>query len=329
MTDRIALVVGIDEYQDRSVKLAAAVSDALAVGKLLQRHADDELNFSCRLLTSEQAPVTRRLLREQLELLFTAGSDGDVLFYFSGHGRLTDEGGVLVTQDGSADGEWGVEMADLMRLASRSEARNILILLDCCHSGAFGDSHTGGDNPLASLRDNLTIIASSLRAQGSVEVGAHGLFTRALLDAMTGGGADLLGDVTPSAIFRCIERRSGAFGQRPVYKASTTRSFVVRRCPPVLAKADLRKLPEIFATPEHRYQLDPEYEPDDEDGKPRAPVVEWKVEVARLFKSYRNASLLRPCEPDEQLYWTALRGHKVELTAAGREWWHLAKANRV
>jgi Caspase domain len=328
MTDRIALIVGIDEYQDQRTKLTAAVNDAIAVKRLLERHADDELNFACALVTSEQTSVTRRVLRARLEQLFAAGADGDVLFYFSGHGHLAAEGGVLVTQDGSP-GDWGLGMAELMQLATASKARNILLLLDCCHSGALGDDADDPVGARVTLRDNLTILASSRRAEESAEAGAHGHFTNALLDALGGGAADMLGDVTPSAIFRCMERRSGGFGQRPVYKASTTRSFVVRRCPPIIPKANLRKLAGVFPTPDHQFQLDPEYEPENDRGQTDVPIVEWKLAIAGLIKSYRDASLLRPCDPSEQLYWAARRSHRVELTAAGKEWWHLVKANRV
>jgi hypothetical protein len=331
MTDRIALVVGVNDYEDSRLKLTAAVNDAVAVKRLIERHADDELNFGCRLLTSDRTTITRRLLRQELEQLFSPDIDGDILFYFSGHGRLTPEGGVLVTHDG-VPGDWGVGMAELMALANQSRAANVLIMLDCCHAGAAGAEPMGRDGFYSTLRDNVTVITASSRSQSAGEAGIHGFFTQALIDALEGGGADMLGDVSPSAIYRCIERRSNNFGQRPIYKSSTTRSFVVRHCPPVLPKSDLRKLPEIFSTPEARYALDPEYEPD-EPGAPEAvaapAAVPWKQEISQLFKRYRNAALLRPCDPKEQLYWTARRSHSVELTPAGKEWWHVAKANRV
>jgi hypothetical protein len=53
-------------------------------------------------------------------------------------------------------------------------------------------------------------------------------------------------------------------------------------------------------------------------------VDEQKVALGDLFREYRDAGLLRASTPGEQLYWTALRGHSVELTERGRGYWWLA-----
>ena len=78
-----------------------------------------------------------------------------------------------------------------------------------------------------------------------------------------------------------------------------------------------------------QYRLDPEYEPEDEHGNVHQPVNEEKVAIAQLFKEYRDAGLLRPSMKGEQLYWTARRGHSVELTPRGREYWWLVKKEKL
>ena len=50
----------------------------------------------------------------------------------------------------------------------------------------------------------------------------------------------------------------------------------------------------------------------------RANCQQRKVELALLFKAYRDAGLLRPSAPNEQLFWTARRGGTVELTPRGQ-----------
>jgi hypothetical protein len=67
--------------------------------------------------------------------------------------------------------------------------------------------------------------------------------------------------------------------------------------------------------------LDPAYEPEDEHGKVEERVNQEKVEIAHLFKDYRDGGLLRATTPKEQLFWTARRGHTVKLTPRGREYW--------
>jgi len=75
--------------------------------------------------------------------------------------------------------------------------------------------------------------------------------------------------------------------------------------------------------------LDPEYEPDDEHGNRHEPVNEEKVAIAELFKEYRDAGLLKPSTPGEQLYWTARRSHTVQLTARGQEYWYLIAEGKI
>ncbi len=329
MSDRRALIVGIDEYQERTLGLRGAARDAARMATVLARHADDERNYDCELLRANaRGQVTRAQLRSRLASLFDPNFDGDALLYFSGHGLLSRGGGLLVTSDG-VPGDWGIGMAEVIALANASRARNLLILLDCCHGGAMTQHADGASGPLSGIRENLTVLAASRAGESAEEEEQGGKFTLGLVDALLGGAADLLGDVTPQAIFRCIERRAGSWDQRPVYQSNSSRSLVVRRCLPILEKAYLRRLCELFATPEAHFALDPSYERDDEVSEGVDSARTAKLRIAQLFKAYRDAGLLRPCVPGEQLYWTARRGHGVELTPAGKEWWYLARDGRI
>lgn len=89
------------------------------------------------------------------------------------------------------------------------------------------------------------------------------------------------------------------------------------------------ELLQLFPSESFRYQLDPEYEPEDEHGDVHEPVNEEKVRISRLLKDYRDAGLMKPVVPGEQLFWTARRGNSVELTARGIEYWRLVKNRRI
>src|SRR5690348_2366376 len=100
---RRALLVGIDHY-DNFAELRCAVNDAKRLEQLLARHDDGSLNYTVRLEVSShgKSHITRAYIRKLWLDLF-GDFDGDVLFYFAGHGVQTPWGGCLVTQDGSRD----------------------------------------------------------------------------------------------------------------------------------------------------------------------------------------------------------------------------------
>jgi hypothetical protein len=330
---RKALLVGINTYE-RAEDLTSPVADAGGLEPLLSRNADESLNYDCRVMLDRNAagkPITKADLTGACKELF-AGSRDEVLFYFSGHGLMSELGGYLCTSEASKN-DWGVSMQDILSMAGGSPAQDILIVLDCCHAGNFGHppliNHGRGADPLALIRENMTIIAASREEQVAVEAGGHGLFTAALIDALKGGAADHMGWITAPAIYAYVSRRFGAWDQRPVYKSSTTDVSVVRQCAPLIDRLQLRRLPDLFPNQDHQYRLDPEYEPEDEFGNVKQPVNEAKREIARLFKAYRDTGLLRASDPDEQLYWTARHGNTVELTPRGREYWWLVVNKKI
>lgn len=334
MPERRALIIGIDHYEKPGNDLGAAVADAEAVAALLQRHEDGEPNFDCRVFLDRMedgSRITRSKLRTACRKLF-ADFSGDILFYFSGHGILTDTGGFLCTYDAEAD-DWGIPMQEIVDLAVASHVRNVLLILDCCHSGDIANPAAlqagTGKNLLTLLRDNMTVIAASRPTEGALEAGGHGLFTAAVLDALDGGAADHMGWVTAPAIYTYVERRFDSWGQQTIYKSYASSMLVVRECAPLIERTQLHLLPAYFPTQDFQYRLDPEYEPEDEHGNVHQPVNAAKVEIAQLFKAYRDAGLLKPSVQGEQLFWTARRSNTVELTLRGREYWRLVEKGRV
>ncbi|MGA7732413.1 MAG: caspase family protein [Chloroflexia bacterium] len=334
MLERRALIVGINHYQAPGNDLAAAVADAEAIAQLLERHQDQEPNYDCRVLLDKMEdgqPITRAKLRKACEELFQ-DYDSEVLFYFSGHGVLTQVGGYLATHDAEPE-DWGVPMQEIVDLSMRSHARDILLILDCCHSGDIANpailNVRQGTDPLAIIRENMTVIAASRPSQVSLEAGGHGLFTAALIDALGGGAADHMGWVTAPSLYAYLERRFGGWGQRPVYKSHATRLTVVRKCAPLIDRLKLYRLAEFFPTPQSIYQLDPEFEPEDEEGNLQEPVNNEKIRIAQLFKEYRDAGLLMASIQGEQLFWTARRSHTVQLTPRGKEYLWLVQNDKI
>ena len=330
---RRSLIIGINDYGGGCNDLHACVADAEAMTAVLARHKDNEKNFDCLTWldkTDKGEAITRGALRAALTNLFAF--DGDVLLYFSGHGFLSPTGGLLCTSDAVKD-DWGVPMLEVVSLAIRSKARQILIVLDCCHAGDLANSaySKGGDgtNPLAILRENMTVIAASRADEGAIEVGGHGLFTGALVDALEGGAADHMGFVSAPALYTYVSRRFTAWDQRPVFKTSATEIFDVRHCEPLISRLQLFRLPELFPRATDLYRLDPDYEPEDEFGNVKDPIDKQKVGIAGLLKSYRDAGLLKASDAGLQFFWVARQSKTVELTARGQEYWWLVVNDKI
>lgn len=329
---RRALLVGIDDYED--APLSGCVNDTLAIEVLLSRHEDDEPNFECITLTAPGARITKPMLLEHIDQLFA--HDAEVaLLYFSGHGTENNLGGYLVTPGARRYNE-GVSMTEVITLANNAKAREVVIILDCCHSGALGALPAlGNANAAAHLHEGVSILTASRSTQLSVEVEAddngtvQGLFTGLVCAALAGGAADVVGNVTVASVYAYVDQSLGWWGQRPLFKAHVARLTPLRRCKPLVPPATLRKLPEWFAPPDFGHTLDPSYEPAPH-GKLREPG-ERHEEHERIFKclqNLRDAKLLIPVGEDH-LYYAAMNSTSCRLTPLGLHYWRLANEGRI
>jgi uncharacterized caspase-like protein len=261
-TNKRAILVGIDHYQNMN-QLTGCVADAQCMRELLAHHADGSPNYDCRLVTSADGPaVTREYLRSQWHNLFD-NFDGHILFHFSGHGTPTRAGGVIVTQDGTR-GDPGLSMEELLALASRSPAKSVLLLIDCCYAGLTGDPtllQGGGTGPgQALIREGLTILAAARSTETAHEAAGNGVFTKLLLGALAGGAADVRGRVSAASIYAYVEQALGSWDQRPMYKSYADHLPPVRLCKPCVPDSILRQLPSLFAEVDSLYRLDRSYE---------------------------------------------------------------------
>jgi hypothetical protein len=320
---RRALLVGIDDYQSLG-SLTGCVADAKAMHDLLETNEDGSPNYDCRLLTSAQAAVTRKLLRASWIELFE-NFEGDVLFHFSGHGTPTKVGGFLATSEGDKE-EPGLPMDELLLLANDSKARSVLLILDCCHAGHMGNpailQSKGSIENQAQLREGVTILAASRPGEPSFEEDGHGVFTNLVLGALGGGAADIRGRVSAASIYAYAEQALGSWDQRPMYKSHADRLAPVRRCEPAVSDSLLRELPKIFMEANSPFQMDPSYEHTHPSANPD------HVKIFDKFKLLRNARLL-VTEENRDLYFIALGSGWVRLSSLGQFYWKLAKGKRI
>ncbi len=314
---RRALLVGIDDYP--AAPLTGCVADAEAMADVLRTNVDGSPNFDCQLLTAPSATITRAILKRKIDELFQQPTDL-ALFYFSGHGTDNNLGGYLVTPDAVTYDE-GVAMADVLTLAHKSRIAEIVIILDCCSSGAFGALPTV-DNEAATLREGISVLTASRSSEAAIELGGRGMFTALVCDALAGGASDVLGNVTVASVYTYVDESLGAWDQRPLFKAHISRLLPLRRDRPAVELNTLRQLTTWFPTGDAEFALDPAFEPTE------LPRDADREEIFRQLQKCRDAKLIEPVG-EEHMYFAALHSTGCRLTPLGRHYWRLASEGRI
>jgi hypothetical protein len=202
---RSALIVANDEYQDTSLgRLRAPARDAAALARVLGDPAVG--GFEVEVVSNQ--PEWR--LRRTIGAFFAERSRDDLLLlHFSCHGVKDDSGQLYFA---TADTELANLDATAMpadfvnRHMSRSHSRRIVLLLDCCYSGAFARgmmarAGTGVELPERfEGRGRIVLTASSAMeyafeaAELARDDGQPSVFTRALVRGLESGEADGDGD---------------------------------------------------------------------------------------------------------------------------------------
>ncbi|MDX9791199.1 MAG: caspase family protein [Candidatus Kapabacteria bacterium] len=321
---RKALVIGINDYPTAPLK--GCVNDASAFGSIVETNGDGSPNFDVRLETNV---ATRADLKGHIRDLFSGDCD-TALLYFSGHGFLNDLGGYIVTPDFQPNDE-GVSMDEILTLANESKAKNRVIILDCCHSGAFGSPKNAGGKS-TQIVEGVSILTASKDDEAAVEVNGHGIFTNLLLDALQGGASDLRGHITPGSIYAYIDQALGPWEQRPVFKTNISRFTSLRTVVPQVPIEVLRKLTEYFPTATQQFNLDPSFEVTNDTTIEHKVVEPYaKKENVSAFKDLQkleSVGLIVPVD-EQHMYFAAMNSKSCRLTALGYHYWRLVKEKRI
>jgi hypothetical protein len=319
MPRRGALIVGIDEYPFSSMQ--GCVRDAKKMADILSRHDDwnETPNFECSLLVSGGGIIDTSTLTTNLVNLFHRNLEV-ALFYFAGHGTADNLGGYIVAQDAQKYYA-GVSIPNLLALANASKAREVIIILDCGYSLDLG-APPPVDNDTVILREGVSVLAASGNTQAPSQPPRDGLFTALVCEALEGGAADLLGNVTIASVYARVEQALGEFHGRPMFQSHVCEFVPVRICRPTVELRVIRKLPLYFPDLEKDKPLDPTYV------RSSGIANEQNVQVFRDLKDMRAASLLVPVD-EEHMYFAAMNGKACRLTPLGKYYWAQAKKGKI
>lgn len=206
--ERKALIVATGEYDHAGLRrLLAPAVDAARLAEVL---GDPQIgDFVVQVVRNR----TAHEIQAEVEDLFASGSPDDVLLvHFSCHGLKSDSGELFFAARNTRPerlGSTAIPADFVQRCLRSSRSHSIVLLLDCCYGGAFGqgvtvrasgdvnvlDSFPGGT--LGGGRGRAVITASSAMEyafEGDRLADDHteqpSVFTSALVDGLATGEAD-------------------------------------------------------------------------------------------------------------------------------------------
>jgi formylglycine-generating enzyme required for sulfatase activity len=194
---KIAYLFGVSEYESWLEPLPAAVKDVDAMELVLRDR---------NICGFDQVEAFRNLgsgaIRDRMEALFTNRQAGDlVLLYFSGHG-MTDQMGrfYFMAKDTEANQQTRFSKSkaidaqfvhDLMENSCNSN--RVVVILDCCHSGAFVQRGVGEIDFEQQLggKGRIVLTASAATKYSFEQEGEElAIYTRYLVKGLKTGAAD-------------------------------------------------------------------------------------------------------------------------------------------
>ena len=141
------------------------------------------------------------------EVFDRAGTNDLVLVYYSGHGKQDDEGQLYLatkntkTTSSIALGNSSISVDAIRRNIKNSDTNKVILILDCCYSGAVDEAFQRGADPDVPLREvsdgqGLFILTASTKIQTAREKEGdlNGLLTKHILGGIKSGQADINND---------------------------------------------------------------------------------------------------------------------------------------
>jgi hypothetical protein len=198
------LAVGVSRHQDKDLDLGSAANDARLLADAFANSCKGELfgTVHPRLLVNEEA--TRDEVLSALKGLRTdrehrARVNDLVVVFFAGHGAKEKDQFYLLPHDASLNklaetALSGTQLRDELKLMPCP----VLLLLDACHAAGFGAKGKLAGKNLKPATDDATrlladddvgvaVMCAAMGYEMAEEVGTNGLFTAALVEALSAG----------------------------------------------------------------------------------------------------------------------------------------------
>jgi uncharacterized caspase-like protein len=143
---RFALLIGVSEYSEGESPLSALPAALNDVRRLAEVLEDSNIGGFDSVLPLENPSIED--MRSAIANLFADRKADDlVLLYFSGHGKATQLGQFYFMAKNTEENQQtffnkanAIDARYVHDLMGDCYSERIVVILDCCHSGAFGKS---------------------------------------------------------------------------------------------------------------------------------------------------------------------------------------------
>ena len=206
MPKKVALLIGVSQYEAGLPPLPAAPNDVEAMRRVLQDPNIGGFDGVETLINPD--PVTMQIAIGKL--LRGCQREDLALLFFSGHGITNDDGRLYLTTritDEVAFKETSVPASFVHDVMNDSRCKRQVVILDCCYSGAFAagwQPRSVGAVAVDIKRElggeGRAILTSSTALQKSFEHEGSGIYTRFLVEGLETGAADTDGTGTISIL---------------------------------------------------------------------------------------------------------------------------------
>jgi hypothetical protein len=218
LSDLYVLAVGVSRYATNEYNLHFADADATELADVLEKQEGKAFRrVQVKVVMNEEA--TNEGVRNGLKWLQEAPQDNDIaVALFSGHGvRGHLRKLYFFTHNGDLDAlrDTCVGWDEVDQALRQCRARQVVMFMDCCHAGQFGERRASADELADQLvkKAGVMVFASSRGNEESLEYEqwGHGAFTKAILDGLRGAADPYKrGVVTVTAL---VDYVSGAVAQ--------------------------------------------------------------------------------------------------------------------
>ncbi|MBN3896263.1 MAG: ABC transporter substrate-binding protein [Nostoc sp. NOS(2021)] len=197
---KVALLIGVSEYESGLSPLPAATKDVEAMQRVLLHPEIGGFDDVTLLINPQQ-----HVMQEAIEILFDGRQKDDLLLlFFSGHGIKDESGKLYFAARNTRKNDKGVLVKAttvpanfVHEVMSNSRCKREVVILDCCFSGAFAEGLLARDDGFVDVKNQLggegrAVLTSSTSTQLSFEEqGADtSTYTRYIVEGLENGAAD-------------------------------------------------------------------------------------------------------------------------------------------